>query len=592
MLAIVSVGIANMLILQRVVILWEHRPIILKTMTVGFLLSFSLQVVSMVFTLLHVLPSIQWSEPVGMCIATKSSHILIAVWASPLVFEMFVLSSTALNALDRPRTLELPIIKALHSDGLGFFLAITCLRILNLILAALSRPSLTFLGVFFIWAMTTTILNRLLLHLRRAECRPSPSDPFSCEFETDGQGSDVDMVAAELWDRRRSRAISPFGLIPLNGERLSEASTLSGYSDQEQGHARGLLGEIQPLPYVYHYRKRVHDPTSRHASPPPPPSASSTYCSVLLTSPILFFRTDRYWDTMRAFVINDYAHPSKIPIIQGFPEPKASKGQVLVDVYSAGLNYFDILQSQGKYQVQPPRPFVLGNEFAGKISADSPIPDGCPFRPGDRVFGGGQGAYAEKVAVAWQNLVPLPDNMSYDQGAALGAKVIAAAGSQEKLDISVRHGGADHGVNYSKDGWQKEVLKITGGKGVDVVYDPVGLIRDSLKCIAWKGRAIVVGFAAGSIEKLPLNLVLLKNISIVGIHWGAYTKFEPTRVPVVWRSLLDLFSSGRAKPIVYPETFPLERLADGLQAIEKRKTWGKVIVHVRDPERSQARAKL
>ncbi|KAI9068312.1 hypothetical protein FKP32DRAFT_1608913 [Trametes sanguinea] len=256
MLAIVSVGIANMLILQRVVILWEHRPIILQIMTVGFLLSFSLQVVSMVFTLLHVLPSIQWSEPAGMCIATKSSHILIAVWASPLVFEVFVLASTGLNALDRPRTLELPIIKALQSDGLGFFLAITCFRILNLILAALSRPSLTFLGVFFIWAMTTTTLNRLLLHLRRAECRPTPANP---DDDPDAEISDAE-TEAELWDRRRSRAISPFGLIPLNGKRISAASTLSGYSDQERGLARGLSEELAPLPYVYHYRKRVHDP--------------------------------------------------------------------------------------------------------------------------------------------------------------------------------------------------------------------------------------------------------------------------------------------------------------------------------------------
>ncbi|OSD01353.1 hypothetical protein PYCCODRAFT_1445825 [Trametes coccinea BRFM310] len=257
MLAIVSVGIANMLILQRVVILWEHRPIILQIMTVGFLLSFSLQVGSMVLTLLHVLPSIQWSGPAGMCIATKSSHILIAVWASPLVFEVFVLASTGLNALDRPRTLELPIIKALHSDGLGFFLAITCFRVLNLILAALSRPSLTFLGVFFIWAMTTTILNRLLLHLRRAECRPDPASPD--DDDADGDISDAD-TETELWDRRRSRAISPFGLIPLNGKRVSAASTLSGYSDQERGHARGLSEELAPLPYVYHYRKRVHDP--------------------------------------------------------------------------------------------------------------------------------------------------------------------------------------------------------------------------------------------------------------------------------------------------------------------------------------------
>ncbi|TFK81158.1 alcohol dehydrogenase [Polyporus arcularius HHB13444] len=326
---------------------------------------------------------------------------------------------------------------------------------------------------------------------------------------------------------------------------------------------------------------------------------------------------------MRAFVVTDYAHPSKIPITQNAPEPKAGPGQVLVDVYSAGLNYFDILQSQGKYQHQPPRPFVLGSELAGRISADSPIPDGCPFRPGDRVFGAAQGAFAEKVAANWQALVSLPDNMTYDQGAglfvtwptsyealvgraqlkpgewvlvtasaggvgiaavqlakALGAKVIAAAGSPEKLEVS-RQAGADHGVDYTKEGWQKEVLKITGGKGVDVIYDPVGLIRDSLKCIAWKGRAIVVGFAAGEIEKLALNLVLLKNISIVGIHWGAYTKNEPERVPVVWNELLDLFSSGRAKPIVYRETFPLERTADGLAAIEQRKTWGKVIVHVR-----------
>ncbi|KAI1785184.1 alcohol dehydrogenase [Ganoderma leucocontextum] len=336
---------------------------------------------------------------------------------------------------------------------------------------------------------------------------------------------------------------------------------------------------------------------------------------------------------MRAFVVTDYAHPSNIPITQNAPEPKAKPGEVLVDVYSAGLNYFDLLQSQGKYQNQPPRPFVLGSELAGKISADSPIPDGCPFRRGDRVFGAAQGAYGEKVAAPWQSLVALPDNMTYDQGAglyvtwptsyealvgraelkpgewvlvtasaggvgiaavqlakALGAKVIAAAGSQEKIDVSVKLGGADHGVNYSKEGWQKEVLKITGGKGVDVIYDPVGLIRDSLKCIAWKGRAIVVGFAAGEIEKLPLNLVLLKNIAITGIHWGAYTKFEPEHVPHVWKALLELFSSGRVKPVVYPETFPLDRVADGLVAIEKRKTWGKVIAHVR--QSSLAKGKL
>ncbi|KAI0081200.1 NAD(P)-binding protein [Panus rudis PR-1116 ss-1] len=335
---------------------------------------------------------------------------------------------------------------------------------------------------------------------------------------------------------------------------------------------------------------------------------------------------------MRGFQVKQLAHPSKISVSDDIPEPKPGPGEVIVDVYSAALNFFDILQAQGKYQIKPKLPFVLGAEFAGKIAANSPIPPGCPFKPGDRVFGSAQGSFAEKAATRWESLIPLPDNMSYDQGAglfvtwptsyealvgraelkpgewvlvtasaggvgiaavqlakALGAKVIAAAGSAEKLEVSKRFGGADYGVDYTKPGWQQEVLKITGGKGVDVIYDPVGLIRDSLKCIAWKGRALVVGFAGGEIEKLPLNLVLLKNISIVGIHWGAYTKNEPSRVPEVWKALLDLFSSGRAKPVVYTEVFSLDQVADGLSTLEQRKTWGKAIVRIRE---DGGRAKL
>ncbi|GLB37042.1 putative zinc-binding dehydrogenase [Lyophyllum shimeji] len=328
---------------------------------------------------------------------------------------------------------------------------------------------------------------------------------------------------------------------------------------------------------------------------------------------------------MRAFVVSELKHHSEIPVSSNVPEPKAGRGQVLVDVYSAGLNFFDILQTQGKYQIKPPLPFVLGTEFAGRISKGSPIPEGCPFKPGDRVFGAGQGTYADKVAVDLERLLPLPDSITYDQGAGLyitwptsyealvgraelkpgewvlvtaaaggvgiaavqlakvlGAKVIAAAGSDAKIDIAKRHGGADHGVNYSKPGWQKDVLKLTNGKGVDVIYDPVGLINDSLKCIAWKGRALVIGFAAGTIEKVPMNLVLLKNISLVGLHWGAYSKFERDRVPVVWKELLALFSSGKVKPVTYTQVFPLEKLSDGLAAIERRETWGKAIVRVRD----------
>ncbi|KIJ61313.1 hypothetical protein HYDPIDRAFT_96722 [Hydnomerulius pinastri MD-312] len=337
---------------------------------------------------------------------------------------------------------------------------------------------------------------------------------------------------------------------------------------------------------------------------------------------------------MRAYVVNEWLHPSKVTLVHDAPEPVPGPEDVIIDVYSAALNFFDILQSQGKYQVKPPFPFTLGAEFAGKIASNSPIPKGCPFKAGDRVFGSAQGSFADKVAAKWKAIMPLPDSLTFDQGAglyitwptsyeallgraelkpgetvlvnaaaggvgiaavqlakALGAKVIAAAGSQSKLDICKQYGGADFTVNYTSPEWQKQVLQITGGKGVDVVYDPIGLVKDSLKCIAFKGRVLVIGFAAGSIENLPLNLVLLKNISILGLHWGLYTRMEPSRIPVVWKELLELFASGRAKPVIYSKVYSLEDAMAGLGALERRETWGKAIVHVRDEDRKAA-AKL
>ncbi|KAJ7647303.1 NAD(P)-binding protein [Roridomyces roridus] len=329
---------------------------------------------------------------------------------------------------------------------------------------------------------------------------------------------------------------------------------------------------------------------------------------------------------MRAFVVHELQHPSKITLTQDWPEPKLGKNDVMVDVYSAGLNFYDILQAQGRYQVKLPLPFTMGSELAGRVAHGYPLPAGCPFKAGDRVFGTAVGSYADKAAVDISRLLPLPDNLTFDQGAglfvtwptsyealvgranlqagewvlvtaaaggvgmaavqiakALGAKVIAAAGSQSKLDIIKKYGGADYTVDYTKPGWQKEVTKITGGKGADVIYDPVGMIRDCLKCIAWKGRALVVGFAAGSIEQVPSNLVLLKNISLVGIHWGAYAIHEPKRLQEVYKILLDLLGSGRVPPpVIYQERFTLERLSEGLGALEGRKTWGKAIVKVKE----------
>lgn len=197
---------------------------------------------------------------------------------------------------------------------------------------------------------------------------------------------------------------------------------------------------------------------------------------------------------------------------------------------------------------------------------------------------------------------------------ALGARVIATAGSPEKLEVARKHGGADHVLDYRKEGWQKEVLKITGGKGADVIYDPVGMIQPSLKCIAWNGRALVVGFAAGAIEKvshvmchgsataanesihdlqcssiqIPMNLVLLKNISIVGIHWGAYSKNERERIPEVWAALLQLVREGQLRPVIFEKIYKgLESLPEGLKALGSRGTWGKAVLRIKDDD-SQA----
>ncbi|KAI0319128.1 alcohol dehydrogenase [Amylostereum chailletii] len=336
---------------------------------------------------------------------------------------------------------------------------------------------------------------------------------------------------------------------------------------------------------------------------------------------------------MKAFVVKEYAHPSTIPLLHDFPEPKAGAGTVLVDVHSAGLNFFDILQAQGKYQNKPPFPFVLGSEFAGTIARDAVVPPGSPFAPGDRVFGSAQGTLGERVVANLANVLPLPDTLSFDQGAglyvtwptsyealvgraklkpgewvlvlaaaggvgvcavqlakALGAKVIGAS-SPAKMSVVKEQGGADFVIDYTREGWQKEVLSITGGKGVDIVYDPVGKIRDSLKCIAWSGRALVVGFAGGEIEKLPLNLVLLKNISIIGVHWGSYTVKDPQQIKSVWKDLLQLLSEKRVSPVIYSQTYTLDSVVQGLEDLEKRKTWGKAIVRVRDTA-TAARSKL
>ena len=175
---------------------------------------------------------------------------------------------------------------------------------------------------------------------------------------------------------------------------------------------------------------------------------------------------------------------------------------------------------------------------------------------------------------------------------AFGAKVIATAGTQHKLDVAKRF-GADHGVNYRDDKWWEQVSALTpNARGVDIVYDPVGLIDKSMKCIAWCGRLVVIGFVGGEIEKVATNRILLKNISVMGLHWGAYSKFEPEAIASVWEGLFELFEAGKVRGTNYTdrEYVGLEAVPEALRALGGRETWGKVVVKV--PQQGEGRSKL
>ncbi|KAI1074890.1 hypothetical protein F5B20DRAFT_595775 [Whalleya microplaca] len=328
---------------------------------------------------------------------------------------------------------------------------------------------------------------------------------------------------------------------------------------------------------------------------------------------------------MRGIQITEYVKGPKELKVTELPDPKPNPNQYLIAVHAAATNFFDILQIQGKYQNQPPFPWVSGAEFSGTIlrtPTNSPNPR---FPVGSRVFGASQGAYASLITASEHELLPVPPGWSFADAAglfvtaptsygalvlrarvrpgetvlvhaaaggvglaavqvakALGAKVVATAGSARKLEVA-RQFGADYVVDYRDAKWPDLVRKWTpGGRGVDVVYDPVGLVDKSTKCIAWSGRILVVGFAAGAIEKVAMNKVLLKNISIVGIHWGAYAKFEKETIPVVWKGISDLIEQGKFKGTVFTdrEFVGLESIPDALLALGGRETWGKVVVKI------------
>lgn len=172
---------------------------------------------------------------------------------------------------------------------------------------------------------------------------------------------------------------------------------------------------------------------------------------------------------------------------------------------------------------------------------------------------------------------------------ALGATVVATAGTKDKLDVA-KSFGADHGVNYRDSDWPDQVKKLTPkGRGVDIVYDPVGLIDKSMKCIAWNGRLVVIGFVGGPIESIRTNKILLKNISVMGLHLGAYATFEPEMLEQIWDGLFELFEKRLIRGTNYTdkEYVGLESVPEALQALGARETWGKVVIKVPQDDRSK-----
>ena len=306
--------------------------------------------------------------------------------------------------------------------------------------------------------------------------------------------------------------------------------------------------------------------------------------------------------------------------VSEIPEPEAGPGTLQVEVRAAGCNFFDILIVQGKYQVKPAFPFTPGGEIAGVVREVGEGVEG--FAVGDRILAGTQtGGFAETAVVPARDAHLLPDGMSFEEGAAipiiyptsyaalifranlqagetllvhaaaggvgsaalqigkaLGARVIATVGGAEKAEIA-RELGADEVIDYRVGDFVARVNEITGGSGADVIYDSVGgdVFDRSLKCIAWNGRLLVVGFASGRIPELKANRILLKNIAVTGIHWGAYLDNEPERVPETFEGLFALYREGMIKPLIF-KSYALEDLPSALGDLASRKTHGKLII--------------
>ncbi len=322
---------------------------------------------------------------------------------------------------------------------------------------------------------------------------------------------------------------------------------------------------------------------------------------------------------MRAVLCKQFG-PVESLVVEEVPDPTPGPGQVVVDMAGCGVNFPDVLIVQDRYQFKPELPFSPGGEIAGTVSA---VGEGVDdLQVGDSVLATlGWGGMAEKVVVHATSAIPVPSGIDLVQaagfllahgtshhalvdrarlqpgetllvlgaaggvglaaveiGALLGAHVIAAASSDEKLALC-RAKGASETINYSTEDLKARVKELTDGRGVDVCYDPVGgdLSEPALRSMAWDGRFLVVGFAAGDIPKVPLNLPLLKGCSVVGVFWGAFTGKEPDRNAANIAELVGWLAEGKLDPHV-SATYPLDRAVEAINDLAERRATGKVVV--------------
>ncbi|MGZ5383459.1 MAG: NADPH:quinone oxidoreductase family protein [Acidimicrobiia bacterium] len=329
---------------------------------------------------------------------------------------------------------------------------------------------------------------------------------------------------------------------------------------------------------------------------------------------------------MRALVCSELG-PAERLSVREVPDPEPGPGEIVLDVRAAGLNFPDTLIIEGKYQFRPELPFVPGGEASGVVSSVGPNVDG--FKVGDEVVAMAvSGAFAEKWAVDTTTVMAKPPTLDHraaagfgltygtsfyalkqrgglqpgetllvlgaaggvgsaavDIGKAMGARVIAAASTDDKLAYAAGL-GTDGGINYVTEDFRERIRDLTGGRGVDVVYDPVGgdLSEPALRSMAWNGRFLVVGFAAGSIPEIPLNLPLLKGVSVVGVFWGTWTKRDPAASAVNFAELFSMVESGALHPQV-SAVYPIDEYVEAFGALTGRKAKGKVILEMAGPTR-------